>query len=329
MRYNFFFLLVWLTLVSCAGNAQVIEPVEVAGWERRAPLLEANSEMAVAQLGDSIYVLGGYPSSRQTVSTVQVYDAATDSWSLAPPLPKASNHNMATAVLGKLYVIGGQTEAQGSGPFINDVYEFDPATQSWTEKAPMPTIRSGGATAVIDNKIYVAGGRPPQGHHFAVYDPVADEWTTLPDMPTARNHLIAAAIEGKVYVFGGRFGAGFRSEVTDIVEIYDPQTNSWSSGTSMLTPRSGMNGIVANDCFHLLGGEGNGAGNVNGLYPQHDVYNPTTDSWTRLADMPTPVHGVVGMALIGNWIHFPGGGVAQGGSSGNTIHQVFQADLSC
>ena len=132
-----------------------------------------------------------------------------------------------------------------------------------------------------------------------------------------------------VYVLGGRFGAGFRSEVTNIVEIYDPQTNSWSTGTPMPTPRSGMNGIVANGCLHVLGGEGNGAGNVDGLYPQHEVYNPTTDSWTSLADMPTPVHGVVGMAFIDGWIHFPGGGIAQGGSSGNTIHQVFGTDLTC
>jgi hypothetical protein len=63
---------------------------------------------------------------------------------------------------------------------------------------------------VIDGKIFVAGGRPPRGHDFAVYDPKADKWTSLPNMPTARNHIAASAIGGKFYVAGGRFGGGFR-----------------------------------------------------------------------------------------------------------------------
>ena len=41
----------------------------------------------------------------------------------------------------------------------------------------MPTARSGGGSAVIDGKIYVAGGRPPRGSDLAVYDPSADAWT--------------------------------------------------------------------------------------------------------------------------------------------------------
>ena len=47
-------------------------------WGRRAELLEANSEMSVAELDGLIDVIGGYPSSRITTATVQVYDPATD-----------------------------------------------------------------------------------------------------------------------------------------------------------------------------------------------------------------------------------------------------------
>ena len=39
----------------------------------------------------------------------------------------------------------------------------------------MPTMRGGGVAAVVDGRIYVAGGRPPGGHDFAVYDPKADK----------------------------------------------------------------------------------------------------------------------------------------------------------
>ena len=160
-------------------------------WDTRAPLLEPNSEFAVAELDGKIYVIGGYPSSRVTVSTMQVYDSATDSWALAPNLPVPVNHTMAASANGRVYVIGGQSTATGSGPFLDTVFEFDPATETWTSRAPMPTARGGGAAAVMDGKIYVVGGRPPAGSDFAVYDPLLDVWTTLPDLPTQRNHLAA------------------------------------------------------------------------------------------------------------------------------------------
>lgn len=119
---------------------EAAEAEQAGVWETRAALLDANSEMAVAELDGKIYVMGGYPASRQTVNTVQIYDPASDSWSYGPPLPRPSNHNVAIAVGGKLYAIGGQFSASGDGSYLNDVFEFDPATQSWTVRALMPTF---------------------------------------------------------------------------------------------------------------------------------------------------------------------------------------------
>jgi hypothetical protein len=45
--------------------------------------------------------------------------------------------------------------------------------------------------------------------------------------------------------------------------------------------------------------------------------------------MPIAVHGVTGLAFIDGNIHLPGGGTAQGGSSGSTIHQVYKPSMSC
>jgi N-acetylneuraminic acid mutarotase len=172
------------------------------GWSLLAPLPATNSETAVAELDGKIYVIGGYPADRKTVATVQMYDSATDKWQIVAPLPVPLNHVMAAAANGKVYALGGQTsetsDPQKAG-FVNSVYEYDPAANRWTSRAPMPTPRSGGAAAVVEDKIYVAGGRPPGGADFAVYDPNADRWTKLPDLPTQRNHLAAGAHDGKVY----------------------------------------------------------------------------------------------------------------------------------
>jgi N-acetylneuraminic acid mutarotase len=280
--------------------------------------------MAVAELDGKIYVLGGYPSNRVSVTTVQVYDPAADSWTLGPPLPGPVNHTTAASANGKLYLLGGQSSAAGGGPFLDTVYELDPAVGEWVLKAPMPRARGGGAAAVVDGRIYVAGGRPPHGQDFAVYDPAVDSWTILPDVPTGRNHIAAAAMGGKVYVVGGRFGSGFGSDMTNVLEVFDPQTSSWSTAAPMPTVRGGLNAAVINGCLHVFGGEGG-----SGMFNQHEVYDPVTDSWFSLPPMATAVHGVTGLAVIGEWIHLPGGGTAVGGSSGSTIHQVVRTEIVC
>ncbi|HMI88461.1 MAG TPA: kelch repeat-containing protein [Polyangiaceae bacterium] len=65
------------------------------------------------------------------------------------------------------------------------------------------------------------------------------------------------------------------------------------------------------------------------MFPDHDVYNPKTDQWRQLARLPTPIHRVTGAAFIDGIIYIPGGGTAQGGSSGSTIFQVYRPDMRC
>lgn len=292
-------------------------------WAHRAELLAPNSEFAVAETGGRLYILGGYPASRETVTTVQVYDTATDSWHLGPDLPAPNNHGMAVGVNGKVYLIGGQTEA-GGDTYVDTVYELDPAIGEWVEKASMPTRRSAGVAIVHDGLIYVAGGRPPRGHDFAVYDPAADAWEVLPGLPSQRNHIGGAAIDGRIHVIGGRLEGGFRSDQTAAHEVFDPATGTWSVAAPMLRPRSGLNAVLADGCLHAWGGE-SGAG----MFPDHHYYDPGVDAWTELPDMPLPVHGVTGSAFVDGLIHVPGGGTEVGGSSGSLHNQVYRPAVTC
>jgi len=100
-----------------AGSPRSIAPTNaqqyfrvISRWRTRANLIEANSEMGVAELNGKIYVLGGYPASRVTVDTVQVYDSASNTWQLTAPLLLGVNHSMPAVANGKVYVIGGQTD---------------------------------------------------------------------------------------------------------------------------------------------------------------------------------------------------------------------------
>lgn len=279
--------------------------------------------MSVAELEGQVYVLGGYPSTRVSTTTVQVYDPGADRWRVGVPLPVALNHTMSASVNGVLYVIGGQVEAGGDGPFVNTVHAFDPRRGTWTTRAPMPTARAGGGVAVVEGRLYVAGGRPPRGSDFAAYDPAADRWEVLPALPTQRNHVGMVSIGRRVYVVGGRTGAGFETPTLDRVEVYDVATGQWSAGPPLPKPRGGVNAIQAHGYLHVFGGEGNPAA-ANGVFPDHDVLDPVRGTWYRLPDMPVPVHGVTGAAFLNGLIHLPGGGISSGGSSGSTIHQVYR-----
>jgi N-acetylneuraminic acid mutarotase len=323
--------LVALFISACGGSAADPstepdpDPTKVDGgeWGTRTGLIEPNSELALAELNGKLYLLGGYPSSRQTIRTVQIYDIASDRWQLGPQLPQLNNHGMAAALNGKVYLIGGQTTADGES-YVDTVYELDPASGAWVEKARMPTARSGGVAIVHDGKIYVAGGRPPRGNDFAVYDPTTDRWEVLPDLPSQRNHIAGAAIKGRIHVVGGRLGPGLSPLKTTAHEVFDPQTRTWTTAAPMLRGRSGINGVMARGCFHVWGGEA-----PTGMTPDHDYYDPRTDKWSSLRSMPIPIHGVVGSAFVDGLIWVTGGGIAVGGGSGSLYNQTYKPAVSC
>jgi N-acetylneuraminic acid mutarotase len=286
--------------------------------------------MAVAEVNGKIYVIGGYPSSRAVQATVQVYDPQADSWSLGTPLPVPIHHPVAVGALGKLYSLGGQLTAGDT----NRTLVWDPAAGgAWRELAPMPTARGAGAGALIGDVIYVVGGRPPAGNAFEAYDISDNAWTPLPDLPQTfpdRNHLAAAAIGGKVYVAGGRYSGGsFGDPRTDSLDVYDPALRTWQQRRPMLRVRGGLNGIAAFGCFFTWGGEGSSIGEPNDVYPDHDVYDPRTDTWTELPNLPVPVHGVTGAAFLDGLIYMPGGGTRSGGTSGSTLFQVYRPTTRC
>ncbi len=312
-------------------GAPVGSAPEFEGWSLGAAMPLPRSEHAVAELDGKVWVLGGYPPGRLPSDLVQVYDPATSRWSLGPKLPQPIHHTHVAAAGGRLFVLGGEIEGASTGKpeiFVANVWMHDPATGGWVARAPMPTPRGGGGKAVIDGKIYVAGGRPPGGAAFEVYDPATDRWEKLPDLPTQRNHLAMVAIDGKIIVAGGRTGPGATAERVDTVEIYDPETRRWRRGAPLPAPRGGITGAAHAGCMFVFGGEGERS-HVLGLTPTTYAYDHRADRWTRLPDLPIAVHGLKGSAVIGGRIFLPGGGITLGGNSGTNAMQVYRPTMRC
>lgn len=132
------------------------------------------------------------------------------SWSRKAPMFRKRSSAGAATVNGILYAIGGE----GGGPYavggfngttLNTVEAYDPVTDSWTSKAPLPTARFSLAAGVIGDRVYAVGGDNGSGSLNAVeaYDPATNSWTTKAPMPTARERLDAGVVRRKLYAFGG------------------------------------------------------------------------------------------------------------------------------
>ena len=69
----------------------------------------------------------------------------------------------------------------------------------------------------------------------------------------AQGGLAAAALEGKLYAFGGEYfdnGGGVYPESW----MYDPQIDSWTALTDMLTPRHGLGAVTLRSSIYVIGG---------------------------------------------------------------------------
>jgi N-acetylneuraminic acid mutarotase len=165
-------------------------------------------------------------------------------------------------VNGILYAFGGLDSSQIP---VNTNWAYNPKTDTWTERAPMPTARHHVASAVVDGKIYAIGGRilgngvPSEDIDEAVsnlnnnemYDPQTDSWTIYQPMPTKRSGFAAAAANGQIYIFGGQ---GVDS-LFDSVEKYEPSSNKWTYEQSMSFARMGMGAVTIDGKIYVIGGQ--------------------------------------------------------------------------
>jgi N-acetylneuraminic acid mutarotase len=238
------------------------------------------------------------------------------SWTTAAPAPTARTEVTAAVLGDRIYVIGGFAEPSLSNlpslTITNKVEVYDPVTNTWTTRAPLPVGLHHAAAVVAANRLYVIGGYTQAllsvWHPVATvyrYDPDKDTWTERAPMPTARGALAAAESDGKLYAIGGYDGSGNRAEV----EVYDPAANTWTARAPLPTPRDHLAAATVGGKIYAIGGR------VNQSYARNlstvEVYDPATDRWTKVADLPTARSGITAGVLRGT-IYVLGGEAPEG-----------------
>lgn len=208
---------------------------------------------------------------------VTATEATENSWMSMASMPTARAYLGVAVVNGKIYAIGGdassETGIHSTPSILNVTEEYNPNTNSWITRTPMPTRRGQFGTVVYSNKIYCIGG---SGHGLSAneaYDPATDTWTTKAPTPVPIGIATANIVNGKIYAIhiGGS---------PSPMNVYDPVADTWTNRTS--TPPchiySEVSAVIGNEIYFL--------GWIDASTNRVIAYNTSNDSWRTITGLP-------------------------------------------
>jgi len=193
-------------------------------WSTIADMPIDRAHFGTALIDGKIYVIGGARHNFDIddlvmLSSVDIYDIATDTWSEGLPLiggrylGEWSGKITASVFDGKIYVFRTK----------NQIEIFDPVTNSWSLKTTRDATSGkygNMRSTTVGNYIYVSGR---DGYaSLSKYDPINDTWTDLPDVVTSRRATAVQPMGNSIFFVGGENG-----NPLSLVEIFDAESDSW------------------------------------------------------------------------------------------------------
>jgi hypothetical protein len=199
-------------------------------------------------------------------------------------------------VNGVVYAVGGV-----NGGELDTVEAYDPATDTWTGKAPMPTARFLLGVGVVNGILYAVGGSGlGSSSTVEAYDPATDTWTTKAPLPEGRVYHAVGVVDDILYVVGGAGGGQ-----PETVYAYDPATDTWTTKAPLPTGRMDFAVGVVNGILYAVGGIATPFEDFGG-FRIVEAYDPTTDTWTAKASLLTGRHGLA-VGVVNGVLYAVGG----------------------
>jgi RHS repeat-associated protein len=201
----------------------------------------------------------------------------------------------------KIYMFAGDyTGAQ-------TLVEYMPTIDPWIEKLYPPFLYEGMGAGRIEDKLYFAGGygeiKVSSGFKYQKslfeYSITNDKWTQRADMSIERAKIGSAVLDNKLYVIGGIAKVGDDTHpnaylsTTNLVETYDPQTDTWVTKRNFPYDAHSMAAVALNQKIYTFGGKG------GDVYSDVYEYNPSTDQWSYKTVLQTARYGAGAVALNG------------------------------
>ena len=246
-----------------------------------------NGDGSADTLGGKIYVADAYQYAEGDVRMLQVFDPSSNTWSVVNTPKSFCVRDIPTirTIGSKLYVFGGI----GSYGLVDTIDVFDPATNTFSTIVPETSFqpRTGYTVSVVDGKVYMIGGDGIAD--IDVFDTATGSWSQLqPDGDyTPRYTPTSTVLDGKIYVIGGEGEVG--KEYFNLVEVYDPKTNSWStpdvSGTAI--GRAYATSAMVSGKIYVMGGSYRlGDGVTDTTLNTNELFTPSKSKVSERDEQP-------------------------------------------
>jgi hypothetical protein len=217
--------------------------------------------------GGKVLVAGGLQdgqsgSNYHAISSAELYDPATGTWTMTGFLAKVRGDHTATLLSnGKVLVAGGRPSFSGAGnPPITSAELYDAANGTWTTTGSLNTGRwDHTATLLPDGRVLaVAGlGDGVVLKDAEVYDPAAGIWIPTSELAARRAFHTATLLPSNKVLVAGGYSGDYPSASNSSAELYEPSTGAWIQTGSLITRRDEHTAtLLTNGTVLIAGGIG-------------------------------------------------------------------------
>lgn len=251
------------------------------------------------------------------ISSSELYDPATNAWTLSGNLVTARYlHTTTVLPNGKVLIAGGigmGAAYDGNNPTpvaapIASAELYDPSTGKWSATGNLAQQRAEHTATLLPNgKVLVTGGLASEGvgggptASAELYDPTTGKWSSAGTMATARfQHTATLLQNGLVLVAGGMDGLLEFSTA----ELYDPSTNTWAAAGALTTARTEHTATLLQNGSVLLVG---GFDSTGSSMASTDLYNPSTNTFSVGGTLTTARGGHATVLLTSGKVLAAGG----------------------
>lgn len=207
----------------------------------------------VGNRGD-LYVIGGYVDGEPTAA-VWRFSTRTRRWSALPPMRISRGAPAAAVIKGKIYVVGGSSQALGKPVAVSDLEIYDIAARKWSRGPSMRTPRHHHGAAALGGRLIVAGGRGNDDlslNTVEQFDPSTNRWTRLAPLPVGVGGLAVVAAAGQIIAIGG--GDDEEQWVSPATWALGPNDTTWRRLADLNLARHGHGAAAVGPDVYVFGG---------------------------------------------------------------------------